>query len=479
MASALRWRQVDGVLQRAFGERPAPKLAVGVEVLNGLLSGLKNSFGRLFKFVPSAEGVGAAEAAGTAAAKAATKGEAARIASKQKVVLREEALRLCARNLADNEIRLWPFPTVEPSVGGMLEDVQHVRAAQFGQIDQLRALLDDTPELIDQANDRGMTALMAAAHGGHAAVVKMLLERGADVTCRDDRGVSALDYAIRENKQEVARALLDCGAKVDALKKGLSIESATMLAKIGAEKGIMLSGMTRDQTEANFSNGNLRPADTILIASDLQFTAVLTSLNLGLNNMDNDGAKAIAGALSSGTVVLDKLDVGYNSLNEQAALGIVRAAQQQDKITFLGLGGCGIGPIGAKEIADYIQFTAVLAELQLSANNIGDNGAIAIADALKSGTTVLTNLGLSSNNIGPEGAKAIAGALKSGKAVLTTLFLNNNKIDDDGAMAIAGALFSGTAVLIKLVLWHNNLGNAGEKAMRDVVKGRIGFDLKM
>ena len=343
---------------------------------------------------------------------------------------------------------------------------------------------------------------------------------GSGVVCgipvqqmRED-GVTELDLSNRGLR--VAAAMLvaylipatSVLKNCNLLKNSLDVKSATMLAKIGTEKGIMLSGMTRDQTKADLSSQNLQPADTILIASDLQFTAVLTSLNLGLNNMDNDGAKAIAGALSSGTVVLDKLDVGYNSLNEQAALGIVRAAQQQDKITFLGLGGCGIGPIGAKEIADYIQFTAVLAELQLSANNIGDNGAIAIADALKSGTTVLTNLGLSSNNIGPEGAKAIAdalqsgmsmltklslehnnigpegakaiaGALKSGKAVLTTLFLNNNKIDDDGAMAIAGALFSGTAVLIKLVLWHNNLGNAGEKAMRDAVKGRIGFDLKM
>jgi len=210
----LRWRQVNGVLQRAFGERPAPKLAVV-------------------------------------------------IASKRKEAWREEALRLCAGNLADSEIRLWPFPTVEPSVGGMLEVVPHVQAAQFGRIDELRALLDNMPELIDQANDRGMTALMAAAHGGHAAVVTMLLERGADVTCRDDRGVSALDYVI---------------------KKGLNIESATMLAKIGAEKGIMLSGMTRDQTEADFSNQGLEPADAILIGSDLKLMAVLTTLRLDDTN---------------------------------------------------------------------------------------------------------------------------------------------------------------------------------------------------
>ena len=94
----------------------------------------------------------------------------------------------------------------------------HVQAAQFGRIDELRALLDDTPELIDRANDRSMTALMAAAHGGHTAVVTMLLERGADVTRRDDRGVSALEFAIREDRQEVVLAILDhAGPEVNAV----------------------------------------------------------------------------------------------------------------------------------------------------------------------------------------------------------------------------------------------------------------------
>ena len=88
--------------------------------------------------------------------------------------------------------------------------------------------------------------------------------------------------------------------------------------------------------------------------------AVLTFLDLRNNyTIGDDGAKAIAEALKVNPV-LTSLDVGHNNLTEQAALGIVRVARQQDKITNLGLGGCKIGPIGAKEIADYIQFTAVL-----------------------------------------------------------------------------------------------------------------------
>ena len=62
------------------------------------------------------------------------------------------------------------------------------------------------------------------------------------------------------------------------IKNDLDVESATTLAKIGTEKGIMLSGMKRDQTEANFYRRGLTPADGILIASDLPFMAVLTVL---------------------------------------------------------------------------------------------------------------------------------------------------------------------------------------------------------
>ena len=46
----------------------------------------------------------------------------------------------------------------------------------------------------------------------------MLLERGADVTRRDDRGVSALEFAIREDRQEVVLAILDhAGPEVNAV----------------------------------------------------------------------------------------------------------------------------------------------------------------------------------------------------------------------------------------------------------------------
>ena len=56
-------------------------------------------------------------------------------------------------------------------------------------------------------------------------------------------------------------------------------------------------------------------------------------------------------------------------------------------------------------------FSPVLNNLDLTGNDIGDDGAKAIAEALKV-NPVLTTLDLHNNLIGAEGAKAIAEALK-------------------------------------------------------------------
>jgi hypothetical protein len=81
---------------------------------------------------------------------------------------------------------------------------------------------------------------------------------------------------------------------------------------------------------------------------------------------------------------------------------------------------------------------ATLTTLFLGNNNIGDEGARALAAALDNNAT-LTRLDLDGNNIGAEGARALAAALDK-NATLTTLFLGNNNIGDEGARALAAAL---------------------------------------
>ena len=262
--------------------------------------------------------------------------------------------------------------------------------------------------------------------------------------------LTVLDLGDNDIRVEGAKALADALksgkcvlTECSLLKNDFDVETAKMLAKISTEKRIMLSGMKQDQTEVNFNYQDLQPADAILIASDLQFMAVLTSLNLTNNNIggyyddednfvsDHSGTQALVSALA-GNAVLTSLNLADNAL-----CGIRYGRGTYD-------------PSGIQALASDLTGNAVLTDLNLAANEIGVEGARALADALNSGMAVLTKLNLTWNRIGVEGAKAFADVLKSGSSVLTKLDVRYCVLDEEA-----------------------------KQALRDAVKEREGFELKM
>jgi Ran GTPase-activating protein (RanGAP) involved in mRNA processing and transport len=100
--------------------------------------------------------------------------------------------------------------------------------------------------------------------------------------------------------------------------------------------------------------------------------------------------------------------------------------------------------------------------IYLSDNKIGDEGAAALADALKVNTFV-TTIYLSRNEIGIEGAAALADALKVNMSV-TTGNLDGNVIGAEGAAALADALEVNTSVTY-IALMRNQIGNEGAAAL--------------
>ncbi|MCA1790038.1 MAG: ankyrin repeat domain-containing protein, partial [Thioalkalivibrio sp.] len=89
------------------------------------------------------------------------------------------------------------------------------------------AALNDSQEIVDVllyagANMEpltrvgGYTPLHLAARSGHAAVVRSLLEHGADADRWTSTGVTALHFAAQANDAEVIRALVEHGADIDA-----------------------------------------------------------------------------------------------------------------------------------------------------------------------------------------------------------------------------------------------------------------------
>ena len=62
---------------------------------------------------------------------------------------------------------------------------------------------------------------------------------------------------------------------------------------------------------------------------------------------------------------LTSIDIGFNNLDQQMALGVLKAARPYDNITTLGFGSCKIHSAGAKQIADYVASSATVTSLDL------------------------------------------------------------------------------------------------------------------
>jgi ankyrin repeat protein len=94
-------------------------------------------------------------------------------------------------------------------------------AAFFGDEARVRGILDgaEGQEAVD-VNAKGggedVTALHLACRGGHAGVVRLLLERGADKEEPSSDGSRPLHDAARLNNVDVMRELLDGGADIEA-----------------------------------------------------------------------------------------------------------------------------------------------------------------------------------------------------------------------------------------------------------------------
>ncbi|USE37831.1 ankyrin repeat domain-containing protein [Endozoicomonas sp. SCSIO W0465] len=66
-------------------------------------------------------------------------------------------------------------------------------------------------------NNNGFTALMLAAVSGQLAVVKLLIDKGAEVSAVNNNGFTTLMLAARSGQLAVVKLLIDKGAEVSAV----------------------------------------------------------------------------------------------------------------------------------------------------------------------------------------------------------------------------------------------------------------------
>lgn len=83
-----------------------------------------------------------------------------------------------------------------------------LEAAKQGDFAVVRTLLNEDPALLNERDSRfGATSLHWAALRGHQAIVALLIERGADVSVKNNDGETALQVAERAKRDDVVRLL--------------------------------------------------------------------------------------------------------------------------------------------------------------------------------------------------------------------------------------------------------------------------------
>ena len=130
----------------------------------------------------------------------------------------------------------------------------------------------------------------------------------------------------------------------------------------------------------------------------------------------------------------------------------------------------GIGTQEAPLIKEALLSNPQLYVLRLSYNELGDQGAALISEAIFQNNQhhQLSVLDLAFNSIGDEGCGALAVHVLAGNYNLQTLCLSGNTFGEKGALAIAGGILHGNG-LRAIHLTANHVGPNGMKAIAGAI----------
>jgi len=205
-----------------------------------------------------------------------------------------------------------------------------------------------------------------------------------------------------------------------------------------------------------------------LLAKALRKNKRLVSLDLWMNSIGDKGAVKIADALQ-GNDTLKSLILFFNGIRKEGGLAVARMLHKNKTLEILDLDRNEIGNAACMEMAEAITANSGLAlrKVQLYGNEIEDEGAIMILEALGRKKLKLDYLGLDRNQITAKSGATIAKFLSS--ASVTQLNLKRNQLGVEGLFQIAKVLRENKDIKVEnLVLLANDVSSDSAKARANV-----------
>jgi Leucine-rich repeat (LRR) protein len=316
---------------------------------------------------------------------------------------------------------------------------------------------------------RAKTALLSCIEGEGEPPLKLLL---AAIACAGSGEIRGIPVQMMRD---------DSVSELDLQARHIGVEAGMLLAHLvpvmGALTSINLSdnqlcGERMDHQGLVHGTYTAEGVSAVCEAIQSNKETKLASLNFRRNRIGPVGAKSVAAmvAVAGG---LTALDLSNNDLADEGVSAVCEAIQsnKETKLASLNVSDNGIRPVGAKSLAAMVAVTGGLTKLSLAKNQLGEEGTKAICEALKQNKTLkeLDLSGYSISNIGGEaGAKHVADMLGVNGA-LTSINLSKNRLTNFGGdmtgIKELAAALGVNGGLTALNLSYNDLADEGVSAV--------------
>lgn len=201
-----------------------------------------------------------------------------------------------------------------------------------------------------------------------------------------------------------------------------------------------------------------RPEDEALKVMNIFSSAlegcILRYLDLSNNAMGEKGVRAF-GSLLRSQKNLEELYLMNDGISEEAARAVCELITSTEKLRVLQFHNNMTGDEGALAISEIVNRSPALEDFRCSSTRVGSEGGVALAEAL--GTCPhLKKLDLRDNMFGVEAGVALSKAI-SVFADLTEVYLSYLNLEDEGAEALANALKDSAPSLEVLEMAGNDI----------------------
>ncbi|XP_019180623.1 PREDICTED: RAN GTPase-activating protein 2-like isoform X3 [Ipomoea nil] len=202
--------------------------------------------------------------------------------------------------------------------------------------------------------------------------------------------------------------------------------------------------------------------DVMTIFSEALEGCNLKSLNLSDNALGEKGVRAFAKLLQS-QKELEELFLMNDGISEEAARAVCELVPSTERLKVLQFHNNMTGDEGAVAISEIVKRSPLLEDFRCSSTRVGSDGGKALSKALET-CTHLTKLDLRDNMFGVDGGEALSKALTKHEN-LSEIYLCYLNFEDEGAIAIANALKDSAPSLRILEMAGNDITAKGAPAL--------------